>query len=35
MELLWWLLFVVLCLAVGGLLVLCDRWVVPARSTRR
>lgn len=34
MELLWLLLFVLLCGAVGGLLLACDRWLAPRPPSR-
>ena len=35
MELLWVLLFAFVCLAVGGLFHLCDRWLAPSKPSRR
>ena len=31
MDLVWLLLFVFLCFAIGGLLMLCDRWLAPRK----
>ena len=34
MDLIWLLLFVLLCFAIGGLLMLCDRWLAPSKAAR-
>ncbi len=35
MDVLWLLLFVFLCVAIGGLLMLCDRRLAPTETKRR